>query len=548
MPIREKELKTEGRYLAFPVRPHGGERHAFASLWEGDTLLYEWFLDPDFENPAFWTYCDMTRYGSRLLRLRLEDDRVTEEQFASLDRADTYPGLTQLYHEPGRPQLHFSPARGYISDPNGLFYYRGLWHIFFQHDIFNMGWVDWRDHVNMAWGHATSPDLVHWTETPDVLLPDERGPAFSGSGLVDTENVSGLQRGEDPPILLYYTAAGGQARRTRGLQHVQCLAVSQDGGRSFHPYEHNPLIPFYAAGNRDPKIFWNPKLGAWMLITYTDDGERYLLYTSEDLLHFTYRTDFHWDNMECPDLLYLPVNGDPNRRQMVLWGANGSYVPMDFDGEHFVPLGPAKKLQSGLLHSCGQTFHNAPDGRCVQMTVYRMAPGSVSSGCLTVPCDLTLHEKNGDFWLWAEPVPELRALRIRSEEYTAWTVEGTRELPASPLMEIELTMPLQDAVWTVNGLRITVDAAARTLTAGGGTAPLPYSDTLRLRLWIDTVCCRIWESENRVSLEFGYPFTAPELRAEGHLTVGRLTVHTLKSIWEDTPHSGDDREKGGSKQ
>lgn len=529
-----KTILADQPYLAFPVSPAGNHPHSFASLWEEDTLLYEFFLDLDFEEPRFWTYCDMRRFFGRKLILQVEDEHITQEQFAQLFCRAGFPGEEQLYKEPGRSQLHFSPARGYISDPNGLFYYGDLYHIFFQHDIFNLGWVDWKDHVNFAWGHAVSRDLIHWKETPDVLIPDERGPVFSGSGLVDLENVSGLGNGTHPPILLYYTAAGGQGRRSRQRQHEQCLAYSVDGGKTFRKYEKNPLIPFKSAGNRDPKVFFNPEQKLWMLLVYTDDGEKYLLYTSHDLLNFTFVTEIKWDNMECPDLLYLPVNGNSEQRRMVLWGANGSYMVVEFDGEQFRPLSGVKKLQSDLLYSCAQTFHNAPDGRCIQMAVYRMDSGTVSNGCLTIPCDLFLRWEDGEYFLWTEPVPELERLRVHTAVYRNFMVEGCVELPGSALMDVEIEMLLQNGELSVNGMSIQIDAVHRTLKAGPAEALLPYSDELRLRVLVDTVCIQLWEPKNRVFLEFGYSdFQTASLRIEAQrLSVDELRIHELKSIWE----------------
>lgn len=533
MKMYKKDILVDSPYLAFPVTPHNSEKHCFASLWENGKLIYEFFLDLDFKTPRFWTYCDMNCFMGKKMELVIESDNITEKDFESLHCAESYEGMERLYKENGRPQLHFSPARGYISDPNGLFYYNGTYHVFFQHDIFNLGWVDWKDHVNMAWGHATSKDLVHWSETPDVLLPDDMGPAFSGSGIVDVNNISGLGNGEHPPILLYYTAAGGQGRHTRHLQHVQCLAYSVDGGKSFKKYEKNPLIPFKAHGNRDPKVFFNPKLDIWMLLVYTDDGEEYLLYTSQNLIDFDYVTNIKWDNMECPDLLYLPVNGDPKNKKMVLWGANGSYMVVDFDGTEIKPISESKKLQSDLLHSCAQTFHNAPDGRCIQMSVFRIGPAEASCGCLSVPCDLTLHEKDGDYWLLSTPSEEIEKMRNCCDSYPSLKVDGKAELKGYPLIDIELEMPLTDCVLTVNGMEITVNGKERTLKVADGCASLIYSDKLSLRILVDVTCVQIWEPNNRVSLEFGYITGKPEICFEGVLEISNLNIHRLNSIWNN---------------
>lgn len=529
----KKEIKVNLPYLAFPVSPNCGEKHSFASLWENGKLIYEFFLDIDFKHPQFWTYCDMNRFIGKKMQLLVEDDNITQEEFESLHCANTYPGQENLYHEKGRPELHFSPARGYISDPNGLFYYNGTYHIFFQHDIYNLGWVDWKDHVNMAWGHATSNDLVHWNETPDILLPDNLGPAFSGSGIVDVNNISKLGNGVHPPILLYYTAAGGQGRHTRDLQHVQCLAYSVDGGLTFNKYEHNPLIPFKACGNRDPKVFFNPSLNIWMLIVYTDDGEEYLLYTSNNLIDFKYVTNIKWDNMECPDLLYLPVNGDKENKAMVLWGANGSYMVVEFDGNNIKPLSKSKKLQSDFLHSCAQTFHNSPDGRCIQMAVFRIGSSEASCGCLTVPCELTLHECNGDYWLLSSPCHEIEKMRCSTKTYDCIEIKDKTEFDSSPLMDIEIEMPLQDSSFNINGMRISINKNEKTLSVADSVTTLPYNNVLSLRILVDKTCVQIWEPNNRVSLEFGYNLCNTQIIFEGDFIINKLKIHTLESIWKN---------------
>ena len=214
-----KTIIATKKYLALPVSPHENGTHNFVSIYKGDDLLYEFFLDVCMDSPDFFVFCDIQRFGNAELTVCVEGENLDERILAYLDPRDTYPGQNDVYRDIGRSHLHYSPVRGYASDPNGLFYYNGVYHMFYQHDPFNLSWGDWKDYVNFGWGHAVSRDLIHWEELPDVLLPDERGPVFSGTGVVDVNNVSGLRVGEHPPIILYYTAAGGQARRSRHLLH-----------------------------------------------------------------------------------------------------------------------------------------------------------------------------------------------------------------------------------------------------------------------------------------------------------------------------------------
>ena len=531
--IFTRTFTVDKKYLAFPVTPMYKQTHNFLSLYEGEELLYEVFLDIDLESPGFYAFCDIERFHGREITACAEGDNLDERILPYLLPSATYPGEENLYREPGRSHLHFSPARGYASDPNGLFYYDGVYHMFYQHDPFNLGFVDWKDHVNFGWGHAVSTDLIHWKELPDALLPDERGPIFSGTGLVDLKNESGLQRGEHPPIILYYTAAGGQARRSRHLQHEQCIAISEDGGKTFTKYKNNPIVPFRSPGNRDPKVFFHPVLKQWMMVVYTDVGEKYLVYTSRDLLHFDYICDLKWDNMECPDLLYLNIEEEPNQKAMVLWGANGSYVVVDFDGQQFYPLAAPRKLQSAFLYTCAQTFNNAPDGRCIQMAVYRMESGRVANGCMTIPHDLRLHEeKNGEYWLEAVPTENLRILRTYTQEWSDVDTPDSVELPSSALADIEMCLPLQDTTFTTHGILWKMDQAKRTLTLNGETIPLAYSDRLELRVILDSCCAQIYEPNNRIFAEFGYEAQQSTVRFLSGVKAERIRIHHLKSIWE----------------
>lgn len=262
------------------------------------------------------------------------------------------------YDEPLRGQFHFSPRAGWMNDPNGSVYYRGQYHLFFQHNPHGLAWA------TMHWGHATSPDLVHWTQKPIALEPGVHpGDLWSGNGIVDTDNVTGLRSGDDDPILLF-SGTGGVV-----------VHYSLDGARTFQTYDHGrEVVDTGEHTSRDPKVFWHAPTRRWVMVLYVNEGQEGAdFYTSPDLLHWTFRSRFTADWMfECPDMYQLPVDGNPAATRWVLSAArDNSYVLGDFDGATFTATSPVQRLDfgGGFAESpfyAAQTFTGDPAGRVVQ--------------------------------------------------------------------------------------------------------------------------------------------------------------------------------------
>src|SRR5688500_10979187 len=210
------------------------------------------------------------------------------------------PAVT--YREPFRPQFHFTPAKNWMNDPNGMVFYDGEYHLFYQYNPFGDKWG------HMSWGHAVSRDLVHWEQLP-VAIPEADGEmVFSGSAVVDRENTTGFGTKRNPAMVAIYTAA-------RPGSQAQALAYSTDRGRTWTRYAGNPVVDVGSGEFRDPKVFWYAPERKWVMVVVKALEHRVQLYSSPDLKQWTHMSDFGPANAvggawECPDLFPLAVDGD----------------------------------------------------------------------------------------------------------------------------------------------------------------------------------------------------------------------------------------------
>lgn len=306
-------------------------------------------------------------------------------------RPETDPAETSRF----RPAIHFTARDTWLNDPNGLVFYDGLYHLFFQNNPYGNVWG------NMSWGHATSTDLLHWTEHPVAIACDEAEDIFSGSVVVDHGNTSGFGAADEPALVAIYTSAYKAASEHCGTQ-AQSLAYSTDAGMTWRKYEANPILTRNSAHFRDPKVFrYQGDQGAcWVMVAVEAQHQKVVFYRSDDLKTWDFVSDFGPANAdagewECPDLFPLAVDGDPDNIKWVLivntnpgavaGGSGGQYFIGHFDGERFLPdtgtvvaptglsslPGPemAAALQQCLWLDWGRdcyasvSFSNAPDDR-----------------------------------------------------------------------------------------------------------------------------------------------------------------------------------------
>ena len=319
-----------------------------------------------------------------------------------------------------RPSYHFTPLYGWMNDPNGMVYKDGEYHLYFQYNPYGSKWG------NMHWGHAVSKDLVHWEHLDPAIARDPVGHIFSGSSVVDKKNTAGFGKNA---IIAIYT-------NNSSVNHdeVQCIAYSNDNGRTFTKYEGNPVLtPFDGLKDfRDPKVFWYEKGKCWYMIVSADKETRF--YKSKNLKKWTYVSAFGKGlgqqpcQYECPDFFQLPVNGDKKKMKWVMtmninpgcWfgGSATEYFVGDFDGKKFTcpDANEVKWLDWGKDHYATVTFSNTGD-RVLGITwmsnwqYANLTPFKQNRGANGLPRELKLYEKNGKYYISEDVAPEVYALR-----------------------------------------------------------------------------------------------------------------------------------------
>ncbi len=337
---------------------------------------------------------------------------------------DTSSETGSLYNEPSRPQFHFSPAKNWMNDPNGLVYHNGEYHLFYQYNPFGERWG------HMSWGHAVSNDLVRWQHLPVALYEENGVMIFSGSVVVDHDNTSGFGSADNPPMVAIYTGHEADVRQT---QHI---AYSLDDGRTWTKYDGNPVLDINLKDFRDPKVFWHTPSSRWIMILAIPLEYKVHFYTSDDLKDWEYLSEFGpagstagiW---ECPDLFELPIEGTDETRWVlevdigsgaIAGGSGGQYFVGHFDGQTFTNDNPADLtlwMDYGADFYAGVSFSDIPeeDGRRIflaWMNNWQYAqdiPTSPWRSAQTLPRTLHLRNTEEGLRLVQIPVEETRKLR-----------------------------------------------------------------------------------------------------------------------------------------
>lgn len=370
-----------------------------------------------------------------------------------------------------RPQFHYAPRANWLSDPNGLVHHAGEWHMCYQ---YNPHGEDWG---HMAWGHAVSRDLVHWTELAPALVETDGVMVYSGSAVVDHRNSAGF--GRDALVAIFTAADHAAGRQT------QALAYSLDRGRSWTRHAGNPVLDESLADFRDPNVFWHEGTARWIMVVARSTENRAALYASPDLKRWDLLSLIDTDGApghlwECPLLIELPVEGETASRWMikidVLAGAPGSgalYRVGHFDGARFVPETGWQVVDHGRDFYAAIAWQRPRDaqGRPVWIgwmgnhAVQKHLPVQGWRGAMSVPRRIALRRVGKGFALVQRIEPALRAALP--------AIEPDRPCPGvTRLDDGEFTIELGDD----RGRRLTLSRIAGALAISRRDPATPELD------------------------------------------------------------------------
>ncbi|MGN9842130.1 glycoside hydrolase family 32 protein [Nonomuraea sp. H19] len=466
--------------------------------------------------------------------------------------------MRPTYREPYRPQVHYTPARNWMNDPNGLVWHDGEYHLFYQYNPEGAGWG------NMSWGHAVSPDLLHWEELGTAIPATADEQVFSGSIVVDEHDTAGF--GKAAAVAVYtawYPKSGLQA---------QALAYSTDRGRTWTRYAGNPVLDIGSTEFRDPKVFWYAEGGYWIMVVALAEERKIALYRSGDLKAWRRLSEFGpagatggvW---EVPDLFELPVEGGGSKWVMVVslnpggpaGGSGVQYFAGDFDGITFTPDDTSTAwADHGRDFYAAVSWNGAPDGRRYWIGWMGNWDDAASirthpwRGAMTLPRELSLVADGDRVRLAQRPVAALGGLRTGTPVSLGdREVSGTTALPG-PAHDgaFEITAEFEPGTARRFGLQagdvvfgydarageLFAERGPREAAAGwhGGPAPVEGGG-VRFTAYLDASSVELFGDGGRtVVTDLVFPAgQGLAVFAEGGTALLRsLVVQPLGSIWE----------------
>ena len=493
---------------------------------------------------------------------------------------------TSYYKEKYRPDYHYTPARGSVSDPNGLVYYEGEYHLFHQD--------------GGTWAHAVSTDLVNWKRLPIALPWNDHGHVWSGSAIADTSNASGLfTHTGGKGLIAYYTSFNPDG--WNGNQRIG-LAYSTDQGRTWNYSTEHPIVIENPGKNgddpggwdfRDPKVVRDEANNRWVMVVSGGDHIRF--FTSTNLIDWTLTDNFGYGDYvrggvwECPDLFELQVDGTGEKKWVLMISTGANPKTQGSDAEYFIghltadgkfvndnTAGKVLKTDYGKEFYASMSFANMPDNRRVMMAWmtnwdYPFAfPTTGWKGELSIPREVRLVNTEEGIRLAQAPIKELQSIRntifetqnkvihptnasnlLKGLSSGAFEIEAEIEIPTnSPTTEFGFQVREGVEEKTVVGYKTGENLMFVNRAESGETdfsssfstlheAPLkPEKKRIKLNIFVDDSSIEVFANDGKVVFS-DVIFPDPSSRSMSFYTKGgevnvlSLKVHSLTNTWTE---------------
>ena len=519
--------KSQGRYLWLPIQESAPEGKVQVIV--SGILRMEQNVRMAREKTDYYVALDLQPYqGNGTLRICVQNVPAGSVCFKNLKQNDDADFA--LIEEKYRPLYHHTPKRGWMNDPNGMFYKDGVWHLFYQYNPYGSMWG------NMHWGHSSSADLLHWKDEGVALAPDVWGTIFSGSCVTDKENIVAMYTTSRP------TPFGGDVQ-------AQCIAFSKDGGKTFAKYEGNPVLTAEDKDFRDPRPFWNEDIKAWNLILAV--GQEMRIYSSSDLKEWKYESSFgqeygnHGGVWECPDLLkiedkwVLICNINPGGP---FGGSATQYFVGSFDGHRFTCESMPKVtkwMDYGKDHYATVSFYNAPENRHVVLAwmsnwqYANQVPTRQFRSANSIPRDLGLFRYGEETYVSVVPSKEMLAARgakVRQPTEACEVVvdvKGSADITLSNAKGEQVTMRYDARQQTFRMDRTQSGNVSFSEAFPCVTEAPTYGTVRQLRIFIDRCSIEAFDAEGKMAMtNLVFPSEPYNIiKVKG----GKATIYEIKS-------------------
>jgi len=527
VPPLTRQMLITNNLLNLPVHNSGPSRRV--TIMVGGIPVRDFNINLADGAPDWWAFVDVSAFQGQTATVTVNNLSVGSTGLSSIVQSNGMVGATNLYGETLRPQIHYSSRRGWLNDANGMIYYQGQYHLYYQHDPFN-----WNGTDQKFWGHAVSTDMVHWQELPEAIYPYAYGDwVWSGSAVIDSANTGGFQTGTNAAIVApFYSTARGQ-----------CIDYSNDGGLTFTNYHGNPVVN---VAGRDPHMLWYAPSNYWVMAVYDSNLGGIDFFSTPDFHAWTYRsgiTGFY----ECPDLFQLPVDGNTNNMLWELNDGSAGYMLGQFNGAIFTPTTAKLPGNNGSGFYASQTFTVMPAGdtRRVRIGWAQVAmPNMPFNQMMFFPTVLTLQTLPAGVRLCSAPIAEITNAVEKTYSWSNLTVNpGVNPLAgiSGQWFDVQANFSPGSAsaiTFDLCGVPITYTPGSQQITCNGVTNPLPpVNETVTLEIITDRQSVEIFGNSGQLympmaSTSYSSTNNLLSLTSQGASTVfNSLTVNQLKSIW-----------------